>query len=540
MKLFKKIRSNMSISVIGALVGLMLIFGVVISVVGWIGFENAFRQEYSTVTYHMAMSAVDDVNGDHIDSYLNGEETEEYQVTKERLDKSCISLNISLLYVIKVDTTDYNHFTSIFNSVNNTVDNSNYSPWELGLVRPTTNDEYRTKYQALYEGKKEYETVFRLNPNNGTHPHITTLVSIKNTQGDVTALLCIQRPVREMEKAFAPYLVLIIITVVALGSIIVTISAIFIRKGILAPVEKVSKEATRFAKENTNNKPLGNISKYEAILNLARSIDAMENDMINYIENLTTVTKEKEKIGAELNIASQIQQSSLPLIFPPFPNRDEFDIYASMDPAKEVGGDFYNFFLIDDDHLALVIADVSDKGVPAALFMMVSNILINEKAKVLKDPAKVLEAVNKDLYEHNQASMFVTVWLGILEISTGKLVSANAGHEDPAILHNGKFELKQENHGFVLGAMNGMIYQNQETKLDKGDKIFVYTDGVAEATNSNKEMFGVERMIKSLNNNKDKSPKDILASVRKDVDEFVSDAPQFDDLTMLCIELKKK
>ncbi len=136
--------------------------------------------------------------------------------------------------------------------------------------------------------------------------------------------------------------------------------------------------------------------------------------------------------------------------------------------------------------------------------------------------------------------MFVTVWLGILEISTGKLVSANAGHEDPAILHNGKFELKQENHGFVLGAMNGMIYQNQETKLDKGDKIFVYTDGVAEATNSNKEMFGVERMIKSLNNNKDKSPKDILASVRKDVDEFVSDAPQFDDLTMLCIELKKK
>ena len=236
----------------------------------------------------------------------------------------------------------------------------------------------------------------------------------------------------------------------------------------------------------------------------------------------------------ELNMATEIQTSMLPSTFPAFPDRSEFDIYASMDPAKEVGGDFYDFFLIDDDHLATVIADVSGKGVPAALFMMSSKILLNDHATIGGSPAEILERVNKLVYANNKAHMFVTVWLGILEISTGKLTSASAGHEYPMINVNGKYELLKDKHGLAIGAMPNSKYKDTEITLNKGDSVFVYTDGVAEATDANNELFGTDRTLEALNAIPDGvSQKEILAGVRSAVDAFVKEAPQFDDLTML-------
>ncbi len=519
----------------------MVVFGAAISVIGYFSFRNSFENEYASVTHRMADTTAINVNGDHIQEYLDDvpEYTLEYASTNTVLDKSCKALNVSLIYVIKVDTSDYGKFVSIFNVVNNEVDNTNYSPWELGYERKTSNDEYRAKYKSLYEKKSTFETVFRNHTTDGQHRHITTIVPVKDSSDNVTALLCMQRPIEEMEKAFLPQLIFIIAAISVISIFIIVGSTLFINLSIVRPLSKVSKEARRFAKDSRVENPLGKISRYDDIQLLATSIDSMEVEMIDYINNLTNATAEKEKMGAELNIASQIQQSSIPQVFPAFPDRKDFNIYAKMDPAKEVGGDFYNFFLIDEDHIALVIADVSDKGVPAALFMMVTNILISERTKMFKDPAKVLEYVNRDLCLHNQSSMFVTVWLGILEISTGKLVTSNAGHEDPIICHKGKyFEVKPEQHGFVLGALPQSKYQNQETTIGKGDKIFVFTDGVSEAKNKNKEMFGIERTLNSLNKNKEKSPEEIIHSVKADIDEFVNDAPQFDDLTMLSLELK--
>lgn len=236
----------------------------------------------------------------------------------------------------------------------------------------------------------------------------------------------------------------------------------------------------------------------------------------------------------ELNMATEIQTSMLPSIFPAFPNRPEFDIHASMDPAKEVGGDFYDFFMIDEDHLAMVIADVSGKGIPAALFMMSSKILINDHAIMGGTPADILERVNKLVYENNDAHMFVTVWLGILEISTGKLTSASAGHEYPMININGKYELLKDKHGLAIGAMPMAKYKNTEILLKKGDSVFVYTDGVAEATDANNELFGTDRTLDALNSIPNgSSQKEVLQGVRVAVDTFVKEAPQFDDLTML-------
>jgi serine phosphatase RsbU (regulator of sigma subunit) len=236
----------------------------------------------------------------------------------------------------------------------------------------------------------------------------------------------------------------------------------------------------------------------------------------------------------ELNMATEIQTSMLPSDFPAFPDRAEFDIYASMDPAKEVGGDFYDFFMIDDDHLAIVIADVSGKGVPAALFMMSSKIYISDHATMGGSPAEILERVNKLVYANNDANMFVTVWLGILEISTGKLISSSAGHEYPMINQNGKYEILKDKHGLAVGAIGMSKYVNTEIQLKKGDSIFVYTDGVAEATDANNELFGTDRTLEALNAvSKSASQKDILEGVRAAVDAFVKEAPQFDDLTMV-------
>lgn len=248
---------------------------------------------------------------------------------------------------------------------------------------------------------------------------------------------------------------------------------------------------------------------------------------------------EVTRLDTELSMATRIQADMLPNEFPAFPDRKEFDIFASMDPAKEVGGDFYDFFMVDDDHLGMVMADVSGKGVPAALFMMSSKILLKNYVLMTKDPKSALEKTNYQICQNNREGMFVTVWLGILDLKTGILTAANAGHEQPALKEpDGSFALYKDKHGIMVGYMDMVKYRTYELTLKKGSKLFLYTDGVAEATDANEELFGTARMIEALRRAENGTPKEILAEVRKSVDGFVQDAPQFDDLTMLCLEYK--
>ncbi len=256
-------------------------------------------------------------------------------------------------------------------------------------------------------------------------------------------------------------------------------------------------------------------------------------------EKYESQQKEKHRLDNELMMATRIQAETLPSIFPAFPDRNEFNIYATMNPAKEVGGDFYDFFLIDEKHLGLVIADVSGKGIPAALFMMVSKILIQNCALMGHSPEKVLEIVNQQICSNNPERMFVTVWYGCLDLETGDLQAANAGHEYPILKNaNGHFSLVKDKHGLVIGAMMNKKYRQYELHMEPGSKLFLYTDGVPEATNAQNELFGTDRLVQALRATEDEKPKEILSKVRTTVDEFVKDAPQFDDLTMLCIEYK--
>lgn len=263
------------------------------------------------------------------------------------------------------------------------------------------------------------------------------------------------------------------------------------------------------------------------------SMVIMQDQMEKYEQEHETATR----MGAELNMATAIQASQLPRLFPAFPNRPEFDVFASMTPAKEVGGDFYDFFLVDDDHIGLVMADVSGKGVPAALFMMVSRVLIKSHLQNGESPGEALENVNDQLCEGNEAELFVTVWVAVLQISTGKGIAANAGHEHPALRRaGGQYELVTYRHSPAVATLEGIPFKEHAFELHPGDSLFVYTDGVAEATDANNELFGPERTLEALNRNPDAMPEEVLANVMDGINTFVAGAEQFDDITMLCLK----
>ena len=308
-------------------------------------------------------------------------------------------------------------------------------------------------------------------------------------------------------------------------------------KRIVEPIQKLTREVKKTDGDNLDF--TWNLDTGDEIQTLADSFRSLTQRMKEYIRDIQAITSERERIEAELTLSARIQNSMLPNIFPPYPSRPEFDIYAKMNPARQVGGDFYDFFMIDEDHLCLVIADVSGKGVPAALFMMISKMILQNCAKMCSTIPEILEKTNELICDNNPEEMFVTVWIGILEISTGKLTAANAGHEYPIIMQPGEqYELLRDKHGFVLGAMEEVKYKEYEVMLRPGARVFIYTDGLTEASDPDNKMFGTERMLDSLNRRTDASLMEVLQGIQNDVDAFARGAVQFDDLTMLCLEYK--
>ena len=329
-------------------------------------------------------------------------------------------------------------------------------------------------------------------------------------------------------------------TVLLVAIMLLTLGgAIVLGKRIVRPLNTITQRIAELREGDLEFKMEDIYRTGDEVEELAESFAAISHRTVEYLETVKQVTAEKERIGTELSLATQIQAAMLPHVFPPFPDRPEFDVYASMDPAKEVGGDFYDYFLIDEDHLGLVIADVSGKGVPAALFMMASKIILQSVAMLGRSPGETLTKTNEAICSNNEAQMFVTVWFGILELSTGKMTCANAGHENPALKRKGgNYELYRDHHGLVIGGMEGVKYKEYVIQMEPGTKLFVYTDGVPEATNAQNKLFGTDRMLSALNDCPDAAPRDVLKNVRQAVDRFVKDAEQFDDLTMLCLEYK--
>ena len=358
-----------------------------------------------------------------------------------------------------------------------------------------------------------------------------------------TVMVCVDeklQPVIDQSKRFLLEYVTLLLLVTLIASYI---GMTLMKKAMVNPIDRMAAAAREY--EKSSDKHSGkryfddlDINTGDEVGRLAYTLKKMEESVDEYMTDLTAATAEKERINTELTLASGIQMSMLTT---EFPEREEFRMHASMEPAKEVGGDFYDVIVIDDDHLAIEIADVSGKGIPAALFMMATKIMLAEGVKDCTSPAKLLAETNEKICAKNEEEMFVTVWLGILEISTGIITACNAGHEFPIIVHaDGSAELLRDKHGFVLGGLPGMKYTDYEIRLDHGEKIFLYTDGAAEAASVRNELLGTDRILTAIEKaGPGISPEDTMFAVRQTIREFTEGADQFDDLTMLCLEYRK-
>ena len=531
-------RKSITLKSILSIVCLLVVFAVIVGIAGNRAFSEAIRMQYAEDALHIAKAAAGEVDADLMDLYFeSGGQSEEYREVWARMDELCNAMDATFIYVIRPDLTDYNHITFVFSTVNHA---SMYSPYEVGFVRETTNEEYRRLYRNLYESVSEEELIFLESERyDKAEHHLTALVALKGSDGKTKAILCVQRQmsalavVRNVFRNSIFRVLSILTLVVGIGH------GLYLNRTLIRPVRRITAEASRFANENkpAQQKLKEEIHNEDEIGVLAASIDQMEEQVGQYINNLTAITAERERIRTELDLAKRIQEAMLPHDFPPFPDRREFDVYASMTPAKEVGGDFYDFFLIDENHLCLVIADVSGKGIPGALFMMVAKIILQSCAMLGRSAAEILSKTNEAICSNNQAEMFVTAWLGILEISTGRLTAANAGHEYPVIKRkDAPFEVFKDKHSLVIGGMDGIQYKEYELQLEKGTKLFLYTDGVPEATDAQNRMFGSQRMLKALNEKTDAAPQEILENIHRAVEAFVRGAEQFDDMTMLCLD----
>jgi sigma-B regulation protein RsbU (phosphoserine phosphatase) len=495
-------------------------------------YRSRMEKEYSEKAFNAAAIAAGLIDGDSIERYASTEIKDEYYE----------KIRLMLLLMKQREGFDYFYVVIPY-------EENQFYIWDAGVEGEEGVCDLGDTDLYYDDGKEVMMNAFKnvgeetiLITNSKEYGYLASAyVPILDSKGNPAALSSVDISMEKINSQINSFIVLILSIIVGVFLICMLIYYLYTRRHLVGPLKKLQLAVSGLVSENMENLSGFNLDIHtgDEIEAIADAFSVMTKELDTYIKNFADVTKEKERIGAELELATKIQANMLPNLFPAFPERKEFDIYATMTPAKEVGGDFYDFFLLDNDHLGMVIADVSGKGVPAALFMMMSKILIANYAMLgATSPAGVLEMANNQICKNNEEDMFVTVWFGILTISTGKVVAANAGHEYPFIKHgDGKFEILKDKHGFVVGGIEGSKYTDYEFELEKGSSLFVYTDGVAEAMNTNDEQFGTDRILEALNKEPEALPKKLLSNMKDSVDEFVGEAMQFDDLTMLAIKI---
>ena len=526
---------------------LIVLMGVILSLAAILAsyrvFSSTMTRYYERLATNLVRTLATQLDADKLDYYYEtGEMDGDYYATQDFIRDMVDSNDVEYLYVVRPHGTGV---TFLFDSDMETGEGGAYEDGgycALGTYVDLVG-EFRENLDNLLAGRP-IEPIVQWDESFGWL--MTAMTPVLHADGTMAGYVMADISMNEVMNTQRTFLAALAVLLAALTAGFLALFLIVVRRRVIRPINQLTQATGAFIQNHEEELATGtatvnvpDIRTGDEVELLANSFRKMEEDVISYLRSFMAITAEKERIGAELNVATQIQADMLPRIFPAFPERPEFDIYASMTPAKEVGGDFYDFFLVDDDHLAMVIADVSGKGVPAALFMVIAKTLLKNAAQTGLSPKAVLEKVNNQLCENNEAEMFVTVWLGIYEISTGKLTAANAGHEYPAIRRSGgRFELVKDRHGFVLAGMEDARYREYELELGMGDTLFLYTDGVAEAIGAANILYGTERMLATLNTAPGRCPEKLLRDVKQDIDRFVGDAPQFDDITMLAIQRK--
>lgn len=475
----------------------------------------------------------------------NNQKSSLFLSEQEMLDRIKENYEIEYIYIVKpINDTEYNNMMNVMAGA--TDYEKEHEADTLSELGQLTGNAYSAKVAANYLNAMKMNTqdIFFFSNKTEYGYDYTGLTAIRNDKGEAIAILAVDISINEITNVLLRYMAVIFCGVIILTGIFLCALYRWLSRKVIIPIFEIQKAAEQFIEDShgqTNlecivfEKP--DICSEDEIQSLSESIATMAADLKTYMQHLIEETKETERISTELDLAAKIQADMLPNTFPAFPDRKEFNIFALMNPAREVGGDFYDFFLVDEKHLAVVIADVSGKGIPAALFMAIGKTLIKDHTKPDRSLGEVFSEVNSMLCDANKEGLFITAFEGVLNLETGEFRYVNAGHEPPYICrYQKKYEKYKVRPGFVLAGMEEMRYKEGCVSLYKGDRIFLYTDGVTEAQNKACEMYGEKRLYRILNEQSMVSPEQLLNEIQEDVHTFTDGAQQFDDITMLCME----
>ncbi len=505
--------------------------------------QSYLEEMYSYQVVFGAKSIAKMLNLDDVRTIISegGDKTEAYERTRRLMNQLKQEGEISYLSLVTNDEDSVTFYidSNVPEMGDNPADEMPYGT-DVLYVDAANGEEDLQRYYDIWECYSNNRPVDPPTITDNSYGYnYTSVAPVLDENGQTIAAV---QYILDMHGVRA-YLNSTLYSMLAIAALVVGAAVIayilFIRKVVTRPIGRLAEFTRGVTASGQFNTQHIDLRTGDEIEDLGRSFNFMLVELDHYINDLTAMTAEKERIGAELDVATHIQSSMLPCIFPAFPERSEFDIYATMNPAKEVGGDFYDFFMVDERHLAIVMADVSGKGVPAALFMVIGKTLIKDHTQPGVDLGQVFSEVNDLLCESNSEGLFITAFEGVLDLVTGEFTFVNAGHELPFIARSGQpFAPYKIRAGFVLAGMEEMRYRCGSIELAPGDKIFQYTDGVTEATDRDNQLYGMERLERVLVENNGKSPHELLPLVKADIDAFVGDAPQFDDITMLCMEFK--
>lgn len=498
--------------------------------------RKILSETYDTFLTQIAYTGASYFKGDKLERYArDGLKSDEYKDTLIKLANLTENTDISFLYVIIPDMPDCKSKTYVFNVVNTKLRNK-YNPYHAGY-RENTSDESAARFKRLME-KGGVEIDSSIFSHLGARTRIS--LALRDSSGKKVGVICVEKQLETISSILRGYVRLDLLFAPFVSLLFFLCFGAFISRKFVKPIVSITKEADGFASHDAHfSDKLKEIHSNDEIETLARSIEKMGIDIQVYIKDLMRVTSEKERISAELSVASGIQAGMLPKNFSPYPGHPGVQLYASMMPAKEVGGDFYDFFWTGKNKLWLVMGDVSGKGVPAAMFMVIAKALIRNEATLEYEPSEICERVNEQLCEENEQGLFVTCWLGCVNLSTGIMKFANAAHNPPVLYDGDTYKFLEQKSGIMLAAMEGSKYVQHQIQLKEGSRLFLYTDGVTEAQNKDGALFGEQLLLGALAKTAALSAKDAISVVNAEVERFAGGAEQADDITALAFGLDK-
>ncbi len=527
----KKAAQSLNKRITTRLLIMMLGMAVALGAISYVAIRSSFLNFYNQKAQQLVHIVADRTDWEKLKPYVETGVADEYAADLIEFYNS-IKSNFSSDGYLYLFIPGDDSLTYLIEARTPDDDPSQISTW--GDTFDYTEFEYTWLIPDVKAGKAHDEITLMKSDQYGAG--LETWAPVFDANGTLQAMVEVDYLMPGFQRDLNSFVMRIIGVFIVLVAIVLLLMLSFLNRSVTKPITMLERSVSSY-EHGELTLDITAYRKEDEIKNLAQSFSEMTHRIEAYTQEVQRASGERERIGAELNVAKEIQNDMLPNVFPAFPDRTEFDIYATIDQTREVGGDFYDFFMTDEDHIALVMADVSGKGVPASMFMAIARTLIKDRAQMGYSPAEVLRSVNDQLLEGNEACMFVTTWLAIVELSTGKGVAVNAGHQHPIMRRaGGKFELEIYRHSPAVAAMEGVRFQDHGFQLQPGDTLFVYTDGASEAINQQFELFGTDRLLAALNREPDASPGILLQDVRESILNFASGEPQGDDVTMLAFK----